>query len=119
MDEISGVGHRVLHGGEIYSESTLITEKVLNDIEFISLLIIKIKDQDFEFYKEGSDSITGSSMAYGKILGRDVLKNDKFWNLLNSRIKLLNKKYALSIPVFDIDREMILVDKYFEDIKEN
>ena len=32
MDEISGVGHRVLHGGEIYSESTLITEKVLSDI---------------------------------------------------------------------------------------
>ena len=97
----------------------LVGEKVLNDIEFISLLIIKIKDQDFEFYKEGADSITGSSMAYGKILGRDVLKNDKFWNLLNSRIKLLNKKYALSIPVFDIDREMILVDKYFEDIREN
>ena len=32
MDEIVGVGHRVLHGGEIYSESTIITEKVLNDI---------------------------------------------------------------------------------------
>lgn len=94
----------------------LVGEKVLNDIEFISLLIIKIKDQDFEFYKEGADSITGSSMAYGKILGRDVLKNDKFWNLLNSRIKLLNKKYALSIPVFDIDREMILVDKYFDSV---
>ena len=32
MDEISGVGHRVLHGGEIYSDSVVITEKVLNDI---------------------------------------------------------------------------------------
>lgn len=32
MDEISGVGHRVLHGGEIYSDSVLITDKVLNDI---------------------------------------------------------------------------------------
>ena len=32
MDEISGVGHRVLHGGEIYSESTIITDKVLEDI---------------------------------------------------------------------------------------
>ena len=32
MDEICGVGHRVLHGGEVYSESVEITEKVLNDI---------------------------------------------------------------------------------------
>jgi len=32
MNEISGVGHRVLHGGEIYSDSVEITDKVLNDI---------------------------------------------------------------------------------------
>ena len=32
MNEISGVGHRVLHGGEIYSDSVLITDKVLDDI---------------------------------------------------------------------------------------
>ena len=32
MDEICGIGHRVLHGGELYSESVLITDKVLGDI---------------------------------------------------------------------------------------
>jgi len=32
LDEICGVGHRVLHGGEIYSDSTLITDIVLDDI---------------------------------------------------------------------------------------
>lgn len=32
LDEVKGVGHRVLHGGEIYSDSTLITDKVLTDI---------------------------------------------------------------------------------------
>ena len=32
MDEIKGVGHRVLHGGEIYSDSIEITDKVLEDI---------------------------------------------------------------------------------------
>ena len=32
MDEICGVGHRVSHGGEIYSESIEIADKVLNDI---------------------------------------------------------------------------------------
>ena len=32
MSEIKGIGHRVLHGGEIYSDSVLINEKVLNDI---------------------------------------------------------------------------------------
>ena len=32
MDEIKGVGHRLLHGGEIYSDSVEITDKVLEDI---------------------------------------------------------------------------------------
>jgi len=32
LDEIKGIGHRVLHGGEIYSDSVIIDDKVLNDI---------------------------------------------------------------------------------------
>ena len=32
ISEIKGVGHRVLHGGEIYSDSVLIDDKVLEDI---------------------------------------------------------------------------------------
>ena len=32
LDEIKGIGHRILHGGEIYKESVLINNKVLNDI---------------------------------------------------------------------------------------
>lgn len=32
LEEIKGVGHRVLHGGEIYSDSVIIDNKVLNDI---------------------------------------------------------------------------------------
>lgn len=32
LEEIKGVGHRVLHGGEIYSDSVIIDDKVLNDI---------------------------------------------------------------------------------------
>ncbi len=32
MGEIKGVGHRVLHGGEIYNDSVIIDEKVLTDI---------------------------------------------------------------------------------------
>ena len=38
MDEICGVGHRVLHGGELYSESVLIDDKVLSDIEDLTVL---------------------------------------------------------------------------------
>ena len=38
MKEICGVGHRVLHGGEIYSESVLINDKVLDDIEKLTVL---------------------------------------------------------------------------------
>ena len=38
MDDISGVGHRVLHGGEIYSDSVLITDKVLDDITYLTKL---------------------------------------------------------------------------------
>ncbi len=33
LSEIKGVGHRVVHGGDIYSSSALIDEKVLKDIE--------------------------------------------------------------------------------------
>lgn len=32
LEDISGVGHRVLHGGEIYSDSVIIDDKVLDDI---------------------------------------------------------------------------------------
>ena len=38
MDEISGVGHRVLHGGELYSDSVLIDDSVLSDIEGLTKL---------------------------------------------------------------------------------
>ena len=38
MKEICGVGHRVLHGGELYSESVLIDEKVLKDIDDLTVL---------------------------------------------------------------------------------
>ena len=34
--EISAVGHRVLHGSEVYKQSTLITGKVVDDIESFS-----------------------------------------------------------------------------------
>ena len=33
LDEIGAVGHRVLHGGEIYKNSVLISAKVLKDLE--------------------------------------------------------------------------------------
>ena len=32
MNEIKGVGHRVLHGGEVYNDSVIIDDKVLDDI---------------------------------------------------------------------------------------
>ena len=38
MDEICGVGHRVLHGGEFYSESVLIDDEVLSNIEALTPL---------------------------------------------------------------------------------
>ena len=33
LDEIKGIGHRVLHGGEKYSDSVIITDEVINDID--------------------------------------------------------------------------------------
>ena len=38
LDEIKGVGHRVVHGGDIYSSSALIDDKVLKDIDDLSAL---------------------------------------------------------------------------------
>ncbi len=36
LDEINGVGHRVVHGGERFSESVLINEEVIKEIEDVS-----------------------------------------------------------------------------------
>ena len=38
ISDIKGIGHRVLHGGEIYSESFLIDEDVLNNIKSFTKL---------------------------------------------------------------------------------
>ena len=38
LDEIEGVGHRVVHGGEAFADSVLINEEVLNQIEELSEL---------------------------------------------------------------------------------
>ena len=38
LDEIKGVGHRVLHGGEKYSKSVIITDEVVKDIEDLTKL---------------------------------------------------------------------------------
>ena len=38
MDEIKGVGHRVLHGGELYSDSVEVTTDVLNNIKSLTKL---------------------------------------------------------------------------------
>ncbi len=36
LDEIEGVGHRVVHGGEFFSDSVIITEEVVKAIEAVS-----------------------------------------------------------------------------------
>ena len=38
LDEIEGIGHRVVHGGETFSESVVITPEVLREIEEVSEL---------------------------------------------------------------------------------
>lgn len=38
LDEIKGIGHRVLHGGEKYSDSVLITDEVIQDIKDLTKL---------------------------------------------------------------------------------
>lgn len=38
ISEIKGVGHRIVHGGEIYSESTEIDDTVMKDIESLTKL---------------------------------------------------------------------------------
>lgn len=36
LDEIEGIGHRVVHGGEKFNDSVLITEEVINGIDEVS-----------------------------------------------------------------------------------
>lgn len=37
-DEINGIGHRVVHGGEVFSESVLITDEIIEQLEELSNL---------------------------------------------------------------------------------
>lgn len=37
-DEIDGIGHRVVHGGEVFSDSVLITDEILEKLEELSSL---------------------------------------------------------------------------------
>lgn len=36
LEEINGIGHRVVHGGSLYNESVIVTDKVLEDIIALS-----------------------------------------------------------------------------------
>lgn len=36
LDDIDGIGHRVVQGGSLYKETTLVTDKVINDIKLLS-----------------------------------------------------------------------------------
>ncbi|MGF2617381.1 acetate kinase [Rossellomorea vietnamensis] len=38
LDEIEGIGHRVVHGGEVFNDSVLITDEVIEKIEELSEL---------------------------------------------------------------------------------
>ncbi|WP_172371147.1 acetate kinase [Sporosarcina jiandibaonis] len=38
FDEIDGVGHRVVHGGEVFSDSVLITDEILAELDALSHL---------------------------------------------------------------------------------
>lgn len=38
LDEIEGIGHRVVHGGEKFNDSVMITDEILKEIEDISYL---------------------------------------------------------------------------------
>lgn len=38
IEDIKGIGHRILHGGELYSDSILINKDVLNDIKILTKL---------------------------------------------------------------------------------
>lgn len=95
----------------------LVGSEVLNDLEFVTKLLIKISDSDFDFVGYGLDNIEGSKMAYGKLFGRSVQTSPNFWELLNSKIKLMNKKYKLDTPLFDESREIVIASRYFDSEK--
>ena len=56
-DDIKGVGHRVLHGGEKYSDSVLIDEEVIQSIKFyaryqeLKLVYERLTSEEVSYYK--------------------------------------------------------------------
>ena len=93
LDEIKGVGHRVLHGGEIYSESTVITDKVVEDIksqwptvydDFYMNLEGEPKDAN-EMFDAAVSNATSNALGGATISKADALAMDD--EVLYKRIK--------------------------------
>lgn len=109
---------KCVSGSNVYKDIIyLVGSDVLNNMEFVTRLLIKLPDNDFDFVSGGADSIDGSRMAYGKLFGKNVQTSPNFWKLLNSKIRLMNKKYKLDMPLFDENREIVIASRYFDEKK--
>lgn len=85
-------------------------DKVQDDFEFITELIINSDEKTFDFVGQSINSIEGSNMAYGKLIGETVQLNPNFWRILNSKIASINKNTSRYIPELSIDKELELIN---------
>ena len=80
LDEISGIGHRIVSGGEKYTKSVLVTDQVIQDLldlkEFISTLNTVQKVEILPYHSIGKYKWTKLGLKYDLENTRDATSDD-------------------------------------------
>ena len=67
IDEIKGVGHRVVHGGEIYSDSVIITDEVIEDVKKLSKFAFETQHRIYSnFISYEKETLPHPPACYGR-----------------------------------------------------
>lgn len=84
-------------------------EKLQNDFEFISNLIMNSDENTFDFYDTNLLDKNDSNLCYSNFIGINIRSDPKFWQLLNSKIVSINENSSRQFLLFSIEKELELV----------
>lgn len=83
------------------------SDKLKNDFEFISTIILNSSKSTFDFYVNSNFTDSYSNLRYRDSIGEDILTNPAFWDLLNAKIKSLYKGVDMQqLSLFDKEKEL-------------
>lgn len=96
-----------------------VSKEIQNNFDFIATVIANTNKDTFDFNYNNHFIPQRSNFSYNESIGIDVRANPKFWQLLNDKIKDINSQTNSPIVLFDIDRELSLVEQEILDKNSN